>query len=459
MMKISGLHKRTSGIENFTKLATSIALALVTQLVISGCSNENNNGSNQDPGTSTGGIPSVNGGSGGGGVDVLITGGQGEQSAGTGGGTSGGIDGGTGVGISSGGTGGDTIGPKCGNGALDPGENCDTRLALGESCESLGFLGGGQLACNPTTCQFDVAGCMEATGDDGGGADNYGGSGGSGGMDTIPSGDTGTLPVPDSLDGPGPFEVSDQANTGPNNAYHLFLPQPLGQDGIKHPVVAWSPGAGAFPEAYWVLLTRLASQGFVTLSYNTTGNGPVLVDAIDWLIAENERQGSELYGMLDTSKIAAGGHSAGSLATYQMADDPRLTTTLHISGGSFNASVDVPMLRNPTLMVCGDAGGDGLTTGDIANPMCGIDFDMATVPVFYAVVVGGGHANLNDAEATMGVGTVADDPRKLLFIKAMVGWLRWQLADDQSLKDMFVGPDCGLCGPDSGYIVQQKDLN
>lgn len=28
--------------------------------------------------------------------------------------------------------------------------------------------------------------------------------------------------------------------------------------------------------------------------------------------------------------------------------------------------------------------------------------------------------------------TPRDDPKKLLFIKAMVGWLRWQLAGDQS---------------------------
>jgi len=270
---------------------------------------------------------------------------------------------------------------------------------------------------------------------------------------------TGTLPVPDTLEGLGPFEVLDQANTGPGEMYHLFLPQPLGQDGMKHPIVAWSPGAGAFPEAYWVMLNSLASQGFVTLSYNTTAQGPNLVAAIDWLIEENEREGSEMYGMLDTSKIAAGGHSMGSLATYQMADDPRLTTTLHMSGGSFTPNADVPRLRKPALMVCGAAGGDGMITGDIANAMCGIDFDMAAVPVFYAVVEGAGHTALNDAEATMGFGTAPDDPHKLLFIKAMVGWLRWQLADDQSLKNMFVGDDCELCAPGSGYIVKQKDLN
>lgn len=277
--------------------------------------------------------------------------------------------------------------------------------------------------------------------------------------DAEPSGDTGTLPVPDALDKPGPYEILDQPDTGPGQEFRLFAPQPLGQDGLKHPIVAWSPGAGAFPEAYLTFLNRLASHGFVTLSYNSTAEGPNLVDAIDWLIAENDREGSMLYGKLDTTKIAAGGHSAGSLATYEIADDPRLTTTLHMSGGSFMPETDVPKLRKPALMVCGDAGGDGLTTGDVANPMCNADFEMAEVPVFFAVVEGAGHTCLNDAEPTLGAGTEPDDPLKALFIKATVGWLRWQLADDRSLKHMFVGDDCELCAAGSGYIVQQKGLN
>ena len=271
--------------------------------------------------------------------------------------------------------------------------------------------------------------------------------------------ETGILPVPDTLDQLGPYAITDVPDTGPGNAFRLFAPEPLGAEGLKHPVVAWSPGAGAFPDAYLVFLKALASQGFVTLSYNSTASGSNLVDAIDWLLAENERADSMLYGKLDPERIAAGGHSAGSLATYEMADDPRLRTTLHMSGGSFNPQADVPRLKKPALMVCGDAGGDGLVTGDLANPMCVADFELATVPVFFAVVEGAGHTALNDADATAGAGTAPDDPHKRLFIKATIGWLRWQLANDESLKGMFVGSDCELCGADSGYVVKQKNLD
>jgi len=221
---------------------------------------------------------------------------------------------------------------------------------------------------------------------------------------------------------------------------------------LKHPIVAWGPGLGAYPEAYRTYLEHLASHGFVTLAYNTTADGPALTSAIDWLIAENEREGSDLYGKLDPDRVAAGGHSAGSLGTYQMADDPRLKTTLHMSGGSMSPTIDVPKLRNPALMVCGDA------ALDVATPMCETDFEMAKVPVFYGMIEGAEHPDLNDAEAILNVaGTEPNDPVKLLFIKATVGWLRWQLADDVTMKPLFVGSDCGLCSG-TPMVVKQKDL-
>jgi hypothetical protein len=45
----------------------------------------------------------------------------------------------------------------CGNGTIDPGEDCDYTNLGGETCESLGF-GGGVLACSES-CTFDTSGC------------------------------------------------------------------------------------------------------------------------------------------------------------------------------------------------------------------------------------------------------------------------------------------------------------
>lgn len=48
--------------------------------------------------------------------------------------------------------------PTCGNGRLDPGEQCDGTNLFGRTCKDLGFVGG-TLACKD--CLFDNRGCHE----------------------------------------------------------------------------------------------------------------------------------------------------------------------------------------------------------------------------------------------------------------------------------------------------------
>lgn len=64
----------------------------------------------------------------------------------------------------------------CGNGVIDPTEECDGEFLHQESCETLG-MGSGMLACDPITCSYDTSMCQGPTG--GGGGD--GSSGGAGG--------------------------------------------------------------------------------------------------------------------------------------------------------------------------------------------------------------------------------------------------------------------------------------
>lgn len=55
------------------------------------------------------------------------------------------------------------MGPGCGNGVVDPGEQCDGMDLQGFDCASLG-LGGGVLACDPVMCVFDTSMCMPGGG-------------------------------------------------------------------------------------------------------------------------------------------------------------------------------------------------------------------------------------------------------------------------------------------------------
>jgi hypothetical protein len=48
---------------------------------------------------------------------------------------------------------------KCGNGVIDPGEECDGAKLNSMTCMSLSYRSG-TLSCSPTTCIFDTSMCM-----------------------------------------------------------------------------------------------------------------------------------------------------------------------------------------------------------------------------------------------------------------------------------------------------------
>jgi hypothetical protein len=240
-------------------------------------------------------------------------------------------------------------------------------------------------------------------------------------------------------------------STGPSNNYTAFYPKELGKDGIKHPIVIWGNGAVLNPTSYPALLNHLASHGFAILAFNTTPQAADMKAALDWMIAEATRDGSVFKDKLDTTKIAAMGHSAGSLATFGIASDARLTTTMHLDGGTMAPHTDAMNLKKPAAFICGDSGGDGLITGDVARPNCDIDYMNATTPVWYGDVIGASHLTIT--------GATASDPKLQAFLIATAAWLRWQLADDQTMKAYFVPtPGCTLCMQSSLWTVQSENL-
>lgn len=276
-----------------------------------------------------------------------------------------------------------------------------------------------------------------------------GASGSDGGGSATPS--TGIFPPVTDPGVSGPFTPTTTGSTGPNGNYTAFYPKELGQDGVKNPIVIWGDGATLTPTSYLTLLNHLVSHGFAILAYNATPQGSDMTAAIDWMVAEDARQGSIFYGKLDPTKIASMGHSAGSLATFAIANDPRLTTTMHLDGGTMSPHTDAKNLVKPAAFICGDSGGDGLITGDVARPNCDIDFQNATTPVWYGDIVGASHLTVTGSSAT--------DPKLKAFLTATAAWLRWQLAADQTMKAFFVpSATCTLCTQTSVWTVQEKDL-
>jgi hypothetical protein len=247
---------------------------------------------------------------------------------------------------------------------------------------------------------------------------------------------TGRFPPVADVYADGPYVPMTVNNTGPANAYTLFHPQELAPNGALNPILSWGNGMMTNPAMYPNLLPHLASHGFVIIAANTSSvTGADIRAGIDWLIEQNQDPASPLYQKLDPNNVAAFGYSMGSLGTFEIADDPRLTTTVHISGGA-QGSANVRKLHKPAAFFC-----DELTTA----PNCQPDFDIAPVPVFYGVFKGADH-----------VGTMLD-PHISRVAGATTAWLRWFLMGDETQKAQFVGASCGLC-TDPNWVVQQKDL-
>ena len=232
-------------------------------------------------------------------------------------------------------------------------------------------------------------------------------------------GSCGELPAVNRIDTNGPFQTTQHRNAGPGGGW-VVHPSNMDSNGLCHAIFVWGPGAGTGPSNYDFFLDRIASHGFVVYSEVSTGNGSEMEDAIDWLIAENSRPGSRYFQKLNTNKIAIGGHSRGSLSAFGVADDSRLTTTVHVAGGSFDGR-GPNSLRKPTIYIAGE--NDTLATGNMER-----DYANTNVPVFFTIIDNVSHT----AAARQGM-------------PAIVAWLRWQLGGENFRCGDFLDPFCDFC--------------
>lgn len=260
-----------------------------------------------------------------------------------------------------------------------------------------------------------MAGAAGATAGTAGSADA--GSGGAAGADAPST--AGKLPRVTTTDGMGPFaEVVKEMNTPPGG--WLIYPKDLGRDGIKHPIFVFGPGGGTTPQTYEQMgmhWDRYGSYGFVIYVLpRSTGDGADMKAGLDWVIEQNDLMASPLYQKLDITRICAAGHSQGSVTTFDFMPDDRVTTTVHISGGSFDG-MGPSNLSKPTMFLCGEM-------GDQATPNCDRDFENSQVPTFYTIVQGSSHLTSGR-----------------LGWEAVIAWMLWHLADQEDQwKHEFVEP-------------------
>ena len=282
------------------------------------------------------------------------------------------------------------------------------------------------------------------------------------------------------------------------------------------PIVAFGNGgcrntSGEFRN----FLSDIASQGFLVVSIGPAGNAVVmgseertnttistqLLDGVTWAIAQNEQSDSELFGKLDTTKVAVMGQSCGAQQAIDVSLDPRVTTTVALNQGVNMAP------RSP-----GQGGGQGRAPGaggpnagrtpppdryaphapalvrapaDPNNPAASPAGGLAEVAARRVEILGklhapilflnGGPTDSGFASAKANYEFIGNVPAVLAyqevghypatyrqpnggaFAKAVGAWLKWHLRGDAAAKKMFVGDSCGLC-TDSTWKIERKKL-
>jgi hypothetical protein len=237
------------------------------------------------------------------------------------------------------------------------------------------------------------------------------------------------LPPVMTTTGPGPFPTMQNLRGGPSGQSGVFRPTELGKDGIKHPIFVWGCGGGSTPSTYSELMAQVASHGFVVIAETSQigDEGAPLKAAIDWMISEDARAQSEFFGKLDRSKIALGGHSIGSANSFLVGPDPRLTTTIHVAGGSLDMAGDInapttgsggKRLTHPVAFICSEMD----QFGNVEKTQ--LDYANATAPAWMTIMTGVDHI----AAARQG-------------LPALIAWLRWHLAGETDRKSAFLDPN------------------
>lgn len=263
-------------------------------------------------------------------------------------------------------------------------------------------------------------------------------------------------------------QAQDPAGSGPESAvvysdeslptHTIYRPAVLDE---VYPVVIWGNGSCVNSNfGYREFLAEIASHGFIVIAIGPYRDSPAprqqrpadpaewppfetrysqMFDALDWITAENRRQGSVFESTVDTGKVAVMGHSCGGLQTVKASTDPRITTALVLNSGMMPDG-DQYMLRHELERSVLDEmhapiayfiGGES----DIAYANAEADWQALQNLDIIAI-----NANMD-----VGHGATYSQPKGGPFVSGPLAWLQWQLQDDPAARAMFVGENCGFC--------------
>jgi hypothetical protein len=239
---------------------------------------------------------------------------------------------------------------------------------------------------------------------------------------------------------PGPFQTMTMDGTGPDGMYTMVRPTMVGQNGFKHPIATWGNGITTTPSLYPVLLSTIASHGFVIIASDSTNvTADMMTQGLDWLIKQNDA-GGMFEGKLDVTRAVAIGYSLGGGGAVNAGAHPAVVATVSFHGLPGAAG----NLHGPLLLFTTTA--DGFVTKDNYVKPC---YDSSTkVPTIMATLTIPGY----DGGANGATASNADFNGHLYPLNdagderaPAIAWLRLWVYGDQGGMKYFYGSDCILC--------------
>lgn len=361
--------------------------------------------------------------------------GQGGQGA-VAGGYSGGLSsGGAGITAGSGGSAGASLAGNSGSGVAGGGASAGESSVAGSTGAGLGGRGGGAgeaVSGAPSGGRADAAGASGVAGRGEGGRGGAGESGATSAGATSAGAPAGgaaggpTLPPVTDYRATGPFQTTVENKVGPGNAYTVYRPSMLGQNGFLHAPIIFGPGIGQQVTVHATMLTNFASHGFVVVGTPVLEGGPgdagnrkSMQDGLDWIIAQNEAAGIYQHKLWVDHAVSMG-YSVGGTSAVEIGGSPAVATTVSIHGHKASAA-----LHGPLLQTTG-------TLDTVGMPLQQQTYDLSQVQTFLATLTGADHGYIQNAGG--------GDERP-----AILAWMRLFIYADSGAEHYFYGTDCTLC--------------
>ncbi len=248
--------------------------------------------------------------------------------------------------------------------------------------------------------------------------------------DPTPGPNTGPTVIEDHYAARGPYTTTNTSVTG----FRIYYPRNMTGN---HPILTWGNGTGTPPAGYGPLLNHLASWGFVVIASTSTntGSGKEMIAGIDYMIEQNNRAGSTFYGMLDTARIGATGHSQGGGGAVNAATDARVLCSAPMAP----APGSVRNVKGPMLLIAGAR--DTIVSASLVRSMV---YNGSPVPTIFAIQQDMGHL---DFAYTGGAA-----------VGYLTAWFMYKLQDDDYAADAFtVNGECEICN-NPNWKVETKNF-